>query len=288
VSPPIGTIEPSGALVAVSAADEWSTLVATAVVGTDRHPLPPAALGWDVWGTHPDPAVALLDRAAAVVAARRAGVLASPSLPTPPLAPSDHRPVCSPACVVRLRRLLDGEHDLLLAEWLHLCLASGDRPPWSLLPTLLLRARRNADLDLLVRHLAGDRARWLAEALPELGVRPTPKPAGAVVIPPPPARVPDSGATVSVIVQTFHDQAATWAAAPQLRLLVVSLEPRWLAALIAELSGLRFDAHSERTRADLLALAEFRDAMVRDFDARPSDGSHGRFLGERVYGDHHE
>ena len=55
------------------AAHEWAGLVATAVVGTDRHALPPARAGWDVWGAGADPAVALLDRAAAVAAALRQG-----------------------------------------------------------------------------------------------------------------------------------------------------------------------------------------------------------------------
>ncbi len=270
-----------------SAADEWTALVATAVVGTDRHPLPPAALGWDVWGAHPDPAVALLDRAVAIVAARRAGTLAAPPLPTPPPAPTDHRPACPPACIARLHRLLAGEHDELLAEWLQLCAESGTRPAWSALPALLLRGRRKPEFDLLVRHVAGARATWLAEALPELGIRPAPKAGGSVVMMQPPARVPDSGATVAAIVLSFHERAATWAAAPQLRHLVISLEPRWLAALIADLAGLPFDDQSQRTRTELLRLAEFRDAMVREFHASAPTDSTVPIDGERVYGDPH-
>jgi hypothetical protein len=254
------------------AADEWATLIATAVVGTDRHPLPPAAAGWDVWGAGADPAVALLHRAAAVVAARRAGVLADAPLPPPPTAPHDHRRPCSAAALMRLQRLLRGEHELLLPEWLHRCGAAGLRPPWVLLPALLLRGRRHPELDALVRDVAGARARWLAEQVPELGVRPVPAvpTTGAVAPLRPPAPPADSGAAVSAIVETFVERVATWAAAPQLRLLVASLEPRWLPALVVDLSGLRFDVAVERTRADVLGLAEFRIAMLAELDVAAS------------------
>lgn len=261
------------------AADEWAVLVATAVVGTDRHQLPAARPGWDVWGTGADPAVALLDRAVAVVAARRAGVLPDAPVVTPPPAPVDPRPPCPPACLARLQRLLRGEHDLLLAEWLHRCDDLGMRPPWVMLPTLLLRGRRQPDLDALVRSVAGDRAAWLAEHVPELGVRPVaavPK-TGPVAPLRPPRRPADSAAVVAGILQTFVDRVATWAAAPQLRLLVASLDPTWLPALVADLSGLRFDVTVERTRADLLGFTEFRMAMLAELDP-------GAFAGERVYG----
>ena len=49
---------------------------------------------------------------------------------------------------------------------------------------------------------------------------------------------PDSGAVISGVVQVFVDGMATWAAAPQLRLIVASLDPAWLPALVAQLSRL--------------------------------------------------
>ena len=250
-----------------SAADEWATLVAAAVVGTDRHPVPAPAPGWDVWGTNPDPAIALLDRSVAVVAARRAGALADPPSVPPPAAPVDTRQPCPAACTARLQRLLRGEHDLLLPEWLDHCRALELRPPWVLLPALLLRGRRQPELDALVRDLAGARAAWLAAEVPELGIRPVPSrlPSGSVATVRRPPRADDSGAVVAAIVQTFADRAATWAVAPQLRLLVASIDPLWLPALVGGLSQLQFDVASERTRADLLGFAEFRMAMLAEF-----------------------
>jgi hypothetical protein len=254
-----------------SAADEWSALVSTAVVGTDRRVPAPAQLGWQPWATAPDPAVALLDRAAAVVAARRAGSCPPAAPPPVPAAPVDARPTCPPACAVRLTRILGGEHDVLLPEWFERCDALGVQLPWAALPVLLLRGRRQPELDAVVRRLSSGRARWLAEVLPELGVRPTataaPNRPGAIEPawgrPPTP---PDSGAAVSGIVQVFVDHLATWAAAPQLRLIAAAVDPSWLPTLVAELSRLPFHAPTERTRADVLALAEFRHAMVREFD----------------------
>jgi hypothetical protein len=118
--------------------------------------------------------------------------------------------------------------------------------------------------------MSAGRAQWLAEMLPELGVRPTPpqpigaRPAGTALASPPPP--PDSGAAVSGVVQVFVDHLASWAAAPELRLVVAAIDPAWLPTLVAELSRLAFHAPTERTRADVLALAEFRFEMVREFE----------------------
>ena len=144
-------------------------------------------------------------------------------------APDDPRPPCSHACTRRLQRIVAGEHDVLLPEWLHRCDALGLRPPEVLLPTLLLRGRRHPELDALVREVSGERARWLAEQVPELGVRPVPCRGDR-------CRRCDrrrdrstAAAAVAALVGTFRERHATWAAAPQLRLLVASLDPDWLA-----------------------------------------------------------
>jgi hypothetical protein len=270
---------------AVSANDEWAALVTASIIGTDRRPPPPPRAGWDTWATSPDPAVALLDRAFAVVLARRAG--ACPS--TTPLtalrpAPSDPRPPCPASCALRLRRLLDGEHVVVMPEWFEQCDRAGFQLPAALLPTLLLRGRRDAVFDQLVRRLAGGRAAWLAEAVPELGITPrgpaapaaTPPPnlasanvASANVASAPPAVPTDGGAVVSAIVQLFVEGLATWAAAAQLRNTVAALDPTWLPALVVELSRLSYAATTERTRAELLSLAEFRSAMLREFALAP-------------------
>jgi len=260
-----------GEVLARSAADEWDALVAVAVVGTDRHRVPPPLPGWDTWGAATDPAVAVLDRAAAVVAARRAGALPGEPLPGVEPAPDDPRRVCSPACTTRLQRLLAGEHDLLLPEWFERCEEVGVRLPWVVLPGLLLRGRRHPGLDAVVRRLAGPRAAWLAGVMPELGVRPVaaaPTGRGGAVEPlRPPTRIEDSPAAVAGICGAFADRAVSWASAPQLRQLVAALDPEALPGLIASLAAVTFDPGTERTRAELLGLAEFRLAMLRELDA---------------------
>jgi hypothetical protein len=162
--------------------------------------------------------------------------------------------------------MLRGEHDILVAEWFALCDARGVQLPWVLLPVLLLRGRRQPELDVVVRRVAGERARWLADAVPELGVRPVPARPKTPVEPlsPPPA-IADSAAMVSTLVGAFAERAVTWAVAPQLRQVVAALDPAWHPRLVAELSALPFDPSSERTRREIIALAEFRAEMIRDF-----------------------
>lgn len=257
---------------AASAAAEWSALVSTAVVGTDRRMPPPPELGWQAWATATDPAVEILDRAAAVVVARRAGArpVTGAHVELDP-APVDARPPCPPDCAARLQRLLGGEHDVLLPEWFDEFEAVGAQLPWILLPSLLLRGRRHPELDAVVRRLAAGRASWLAEAVPELGVRAVAAAASGARRSPPagpawsrPVPPPDSGAAVTALVQVFVDGLATWAAAAQLRLLVAAVDPRWLPALVVELSRLPFHPATERTRSDVLGLAEFRAEMLRE------------------------
>lgn len=247
---------------AQTAAHEWSSLVTAAVLGTDRRPLPPPMSGWGSLRHVDDPALELLDRAASVATARRAGV--KPSIAPPPVtpAPVDDRPVCPDRAADILALLLKGTHDILLPEWLALCGASGFQPPRHFAPTLLLRGRRNPGFDLVVRGLIGPLAGWLAEAMPELGVSVIPKPATGIEAYLPPMPPSDSGAVVSAIMTTFADRSATWAAVAQLRQAVAAIEPRWLPALILELDRVPFHAVTERTRVELIGMAEMRREMV--------------------------
>jgi hypothetical protein len=156
----------------------------------------------------------------------------------------------------------------LLPEWFARCERRGVQLPWIVLPLLLLRGRRQPELDAVVRRVAGERARWLADAVPELGVRPDPpraKVPAEPLRPPPPTD--DSAAVVAAIVGAFVERAVTWAAAPQLRLVVAALEPAWLPRLVAGLSSLPFDPPAERTRHEIIGLAEFRAEMIREFEA---------------------
>ena len=242
---------------------EWSTLVTTAVLGTDRRPLPPAAPGWESPVPADDHAVELLNRAAAVATARRSGMRPSKAPPVIEPVPVDPRPMCPPAAAAQLSRMLAGQHDVLLPEWFARCRAAGFQLPPHLLPALLLRGRRNPAFDIAVRAIAGARAAWLAEAMPELRIKATPGTVpvgGDPFLPPRPP--PDSGAVVSAIVETFLDRSATWAAVGQIRLAVAALDPSWLPALILELNRAPFHAMTERTRVELLGLAQLRTEML--------------------------
>jgi hypothetical protein len=117
-----------------------------------------------------DPAAVLLDRAALLTAARRAGRWPDPVEP-PPVCEPDPRPLVSRAAGRRLARMLGGEHPDLLAEWLTAVAARGLRPTPQSLPALLDRARRagpaDSGLPRLVAEAGGPRARWLAGLNPD-------------------------------------------------------------------------------------------------------------------------
>ena len=151
----------------------WHDLVAASLIGTERSVVPAVAIP----GLPPaddddpgDPAAVLLDRAALLTAARRAGRRPDRAEPLPVCAP-DPRPTVSPAAARRLRRLISGEHPDLLTEWLAAVVARGLRLPPQLLPALLDRARRgrpaDPELPRLLAEAGGPRARWLAALSPD-------------------------------------------------------------------------------------------------------------------------
>lgn len=254
-----------------AATAEWDGLVTAAVLGTDRRPLPAPGPGWDVSTRSDDPAVQLLDRAAAVATARRAGRRPAAAPPLVPAAPIDPRPVCPPAAAAALARMLVGQFDLLLGEWFALCESGAFQLPAHLLPALLARGRKQPALDVAVRRIAGDQARWLAEAMPELrlAAEPARLPPGTEPLLPP-GRPADSGAVVSAIIDTFADRSATWALAAQMRLVVAAIDPLWLPTLIRDLNHAPFHAATERTRVDLLGLAQFRSEIIAGMSATKS------------------
>jgi hypothetical protein len=254
-----------------SARAEWEGLVTAAVLGTDRRAVPAAAAGWHL-REGDDPAVALLDRVAAVTVSRRAGAVPGPPVAVQAPAPADPRPVVPPRSAANLARMLRGEHDVALAEWLDLCAAGGWRPPPELVPALLLRGKRDPAFDAAVRRVIGSLAAWLADAVPSLGVRANAAKASATFAPVPSAA--DSAAVVDVVVAAFHDHSATWASVAGLRTMVASLDRAALAELIGRLNAAPFHVTTERARVELLGLAQLRrdlGELVRS----PSDGVTG-------------
>jgi Family of unknown function (DUF5691) len=152
--------------------NSWRDLVAASLIGTERSVVPAVAIpGLPPAADDPgDPAAVLLDRAALLTAARRAGRRPDRAEPLPVCAP-DPRPMVSPAAARRLRRLISGEHPDLLTEWLAAAVARGLRLPPQLLPALLDRARRGRPADpglpRLLAEAGGPRARWLADLNPD-------------------------------------------------------------------------------------------------------------------------
>lgn len=150
----------------------WHDLVTASLIGTERAVVPAAGIP----GLSPavddtgDPAAVLLDRAALLTAARRAGRQADRAEPLPVCEP-DPRPAMSPAADRRLARMLSGEYPELLTEWLTAVAARGLRLSPHLLPTLLDRARRalpaDTGLPRLLAEAGGPRARWLARLNPD-------------------------------------------------------------------------------------------------------------------------
>ena len=178
----------------------WQDLVTSSLIGTERAEVPVTRIpGWPAGdalgqdgreaglagraghqpsqdrpshqdGLPRDPAALLLDQAALLTLARRAGRTADDAEPLAAASP-DARPAASSAAGERLARILSGDHPDLLAEWLRAAVARGLRAPAPVLPALLDRCRRAGPADPGLRHLVaeagGTRARWLAGLNPD-------------------------------------------------------------------------------------------------------------------------
>ncbi|WP_283137028.1 DUF5691 domain-containing protein [Rhizohabitans arisaemae] len=134
-------------------ARSWEDLVSAALLGTERKP--DGADGPD------DPAAGLLHRAAALTVAGRAGRL--PSRVTPPVpAEPEECPRAGREAADRLARILAGQQQRVLPEWLDLAARRRLRAPGHLLPELLDRGRNDRSLREPIAVVAGRRGRWLA------------------------------------------------------------------------------------------------------------------------------
>ncbi|MGY4916645.1 DUF5691 domain-containing protein [Streptomyces sp. 900116325] len=151
----------------------WEELVTSALLGTDRRPLPA--------GAGPGP-ITLLDEAALHTVRRRAGLRPATAAARPGTAPADPRPPLPPAARRRLAQLLADRSapsggggrrgtapDLteLIPQWLAAADRRGFRAPASLLPPLLDAARARTDLRPQALAFAGPRGLWLAGLNPE-------------------------------------------------------------------------------------------------------------------------
>src|SRR5262249_9753430 len=146
----------------------WSDLVKMAVIGAERQPfaLPPSN----------DPLAAMIaqfdqkDREGALLGAAAAASLyertgRSPLKETSPLPPPsaiDDTPRCSEKSALRLRMMLQGQHNVLLPEWLNALARKGGRVPEEFLPSLLLLGQATRELHLALLPVLGSRGRWLA------------------------------------------------------------------------------------------------------------------------------
>ncbi|NRQ40501.1 hypothetical protein HII36_53115 [Nonomuraea sp. NN258] len=121
-------------------------MASTALVGTDRRPYQGDLLG----------------SAAVEVARGRAGRrVTHPGTAEPP-APDEERDAVSRRAAERLVRIIGGEHERLLPEWLAAAAVTGRRVPAFVLPELLDKGRRDRSIRGHLGVLAGQRGRWLA------------------------------------------------------------------------------------------------------------------------------
>ena len=149
----------------MTAPASYDDIVTTATVGLNQRPLALTSLAGPA-GAHTavldtaDPAAALLDAAALLTAARRAGPLTVAAATVPAAAAPDTAPELSPvACSVITVALAD---PAWLADLLTAAAAAGFRAAPPLLPALLDWAARARSLRPAVAAVLGERGRWLA------------------------------------------------------------------------------------------------------------------------------
>ena len=153
----------------------WAATVNAALLGTDRTRLAvPSSEG--TLGSasamlvrdEADAPASLLRIASAASVYRRCGWIPKRSDEPPPAAcPPDTRSLCPAAAGAMLRRILQGEHESLLATWLSLAARHGVRAPADTLCDLLELGRREPALRSTILAAGGTRATWLAAVNPD-------------------------------------------------------------------------------------------------------------------------
>src|SRR5262249_25600552 len=146
----------------------WSDLVKIAVVGVERQDFtsPPSN---DRLGSmlaqfaQNDREATLFGRAAAVSLYERTGRLPlKDTLPLPPPSPVDDAPRCSEKSALRLRMMLQGQHNVLLPEWLNALARNRGRVPEESLASLLVLGQATRELHIALQPVLGARGHWLA------------------------------------------------------------------------------------------------------------------------------
>ncbi|WP_410573507.1 DUF5691 domain-containing protein [Amycolatopsis sp. cmx-4-61] len=148
----------------------WEDLVGTALLGTRRRTLDPAAQPpavRDLIADRTEPAEQLLAAAAVLATYRRAGRQPLHDVRPLPVAAADERPFVPPLARERLGRLLAASHPDLLLEWLGIVAGTEYRVPPETLPLLAEAARTKAALRGPLVAVAGPVGAWLGQRNPD-------------------------------------------------------------------------------------------------------------------------
>ena len=145
----------------------WETLVANALMGTDRQPPKLPTVEGALQGllaqlsTHPEDTV--LQAAATIACYQQAGQCPwanGDGLPTP--SRSENQSRCNELTYQHLQTILSGEYQKVLPELLTLMAQAQQRVPEEMLPALLNLGRGQTGLRSQIQAVIGERGRWLA------------------------------------------------------------------------------------------------------------------------------
>ncbi|MGI0492593.1 DUF5691 domain-containing protein [Alkalinema pantanalense CENA528] len=147
----------------------WQTLVAAALIGTDRQTPPElvdsSAIGQFLTQLPPAPQeVALLQQAAALTLYGKAGQKPTQlNAPAPIACDLADLPPAPPSTLSYLHQTIRGDRPAFLPECLSLVARAGWRIPDRLLPALLDRGAKQSELQPVILPVLGQRGRWLAQ-----------------------------------------------------------------------------------------------------------------------------
>ena len=153
----------------------WNEILHTALLGSDKRSVDPAALSPDliplaeqIAGETPDKEDRFLRLAAIAFNYRQAGLLpfSQEGLTLAP-AEKEEKPYCSAQATLVLGDLLQENNPPLVHFWLTLCRGKGQIVPPDILPSLLQAGRDNKSLRQEIIISGGKRAEWLGRLNPD-------------------------------------------------------------------------------------------------------------------------